>query len=152
MIARRSNWVLAAAVVLGLLAPGCGASDSSDDATTLTKAGLIKRGDAICQRANELEVTRLEALERSNGAKESTPAEQLREVILPAVRTEMEEIGELHPPRDDEDELKAIVAALEAGVLEGEKNLSSLLDGSSRQFAKAFALMQGYGFKVCGVS
>jgi hypothetical protein len=145
--------VFVGVVALALIGAGCG-SDSigSGDSAAPTKAEFIKQGDAICQKANELEIARLKALEGPGGSAEADQEKQLRVVILPAVRKEAEEIGDLVPPEGDGGKVKAIVVAYEAALSEGEEDISTLLDGSSSKFTKAFTLAQRYGFKICGVS
>jgi hypothetical protein len=140
-------------VAIALAGGGCGAGgDSSGDSAVPTKAEFIKQADAICQKANRVEIAKLKILESSKGSKGSSPEEQLKLVILPAVRREAAEIGDLVPPAGDENKVHAIVAAYEAALAEGEADVSSLLDGSSSKFTRAFTLAQRYGFKVCGVS
>lgn len=145
---RSSLVVFFAVVAVALIGAGCGSSDSAAP----TKAEFIKQADAICQKANRVEIAELKALESSKGSKASSPEQQLKLVILPAVHREAAEIGDLVPPAGDENRVHAIVAAYEAALAAGEKDISSLLEGSSSKFTRAFTLAQQYGFKVCGIS
>jgi hypothetical protein len=147
-VGRLSFLTLFGALVIAFFTAGCG---GGGDSAAPTKAEFIKRSDAICKKANRVEVAGLRALDASNGSRKSSPEEQLKVVILPAVRAEAEEIGALAPPQGEEERVNAIVAAYERALVEGEKDIASLLDGSSSKFEKAFKLAQAYGFKVCGV-
>jgi hypothetical protein len=142
---------LAGALTLVLTAAGCGgASDDSADSAGPTKAQFIKEGDVICQKSNVRESAGFKALEASNGSRQSTPMEELKVVVMPAVRNEIEEIGDLQAPPGEEDEVKAIVAAYEVAIERGERNLAGLLDGVDSRFTTAAELARSYGFKICG--
>jgi maltose-binding protein MalE len=151
---------LVAFVVLVATA-GCGSSsDSSADSTSsLTKAALIKQGDAICKKGDDGIATALQAFlakKHLSPEKPMTPAlekEALNTVALPSLQKQAEEIAALGAPSGDEAEVSAIVEGLETAVKEGEEDPLSLNAPSGKarnSLVEVNKLAQEYGFKVCG--
>jgi hypothetical protein len=144
-----------------LLAAGCGGSDSASSngstaatVTTnsdLTKAELIKQGDAICEKTDKVQESGLKAYTKENPKAQSNEAEQSKMVIavgLPPIQTEVEELAALGAPSGDEDEVTAIVEGIEEAVEKGEDDPGSLL-GAKNPFTAVGKLAAAYGFKAC---
>ena len=73
------------------------------------------------------------------------------QVVAPAIQRQAEEIDALGAPSGDEEEVEAIVEALEAGAEEAEEDPGTIVEGkTSGPFAEANKLAGEYGFKVCG--
>lgn len=150
-------------VVVGVLtvviaAAGCGSSSDSSGSTAsvpaLTKAELIKQGDAICTKSNTTLEKEANEFAKENDINTQKPTqaqkeEVITEVVAPRVRQQGEEIGELGVPSGDEKQVEAIVAAVETGADELEETPKLLTEGKS-PLDKASKLAGAYGFKVCG--
>ena len=154
--------VLAIAVV----AAGCGSSSSGGSssssggdesaASALTKPEFIKAADAICEESNEaLEGEANEfAKENEIDIEKPTEAQQeevVSEVVAPAIRAQAEGISALGAPSGEEEEVEAIVEAVEAGAEEAEEDPGTLVSGEGGgPFKEANELANEYGLKVCG--
>jgi hypothetical protein len=149
--------LLAAAAVLALLASGCGSDDGDSGEARLTKAELIEQGDNICQQADGKRLAGLapyirEAKEGKGLPPKPQQEELVVELVLPPFQEEAEELSELNPPEADEEEVQALIQAIEEAVERGEADPSSILGGASSQFGEAEKLGREYGFKHCGRS
>lgn len=151
-MSKRSIAVLASAVALAILS-GCG---SSNDEESLTKAEFIKQGDAICTESNNQSAKQYRILAKANNGKKA-PEKSLEEegievgekVLVPNAEMRAEGLAELQPPEGDEEEIAAIVSAIEAGVEKTKADPSSFYS-KNYPFDEANKLMIKYGFQVCG--
>jgi ABC-type glycerol-3-phosphate transport system substrate-binding protein len=155
---------LFAVLVVGLVAAGCGSSDDGTGSTggsetataSITKPELIKQGDAICEKGNQTIEDEADEFAEENGIDIENPStseqeEVVADVIAPSIQVQAEEIGALGAPSGEEDEVGAIVSAVEAAAEEAEENPSALVEGEGAgPFAEANELAKEYGFKVCG--
>jgi maltose-binding protein MalE len=172
-LSKRLIMMLAGVMAMAVVAAGCGSSSSSSDssstsgsdttastgdttATTaaLSKAELIKQGDAICTKGNKSIETEANEFAKENNVNTKKPTkaqkeEVITEVVAPDVRKQGEEIAELGAPSGDEAEVEAIVAAVEGAADELEENPTLLFEGTN-PLSKASKLAASYGFKVCG--
>jgi hypothetical protein len=161
-LSKRLIAVLAAFVALAAIAAGCGSSDDSTDTVavdvTVTKAELIKQGDAICKQGDtEIEEGFERYAEENDIPKNKEPSkaqgvEIVETVIVPSIKTQAEMIRGLGLPEGDEDEIGAMLDSLDEGVEEGEKNPETLFEENSDPFGDANQKAEDYGFKVCGQS
>jgi hypothetical protein len=160
---KRPIAALVGVVVLALIAAGCGSSgdgnsssSSDESASTLTKAEFIKQSDGICEQGNKEVESEAEAFAKENGIDTSKPttAEQeevVSQVVAPAIQRQAEEIDAVGAPSGDEDEVEAIVEAVEAGAGEAEEDPSTIVEGkTSGPFTEANKLATEYGLKICG--
>jgi len=141
--------ILFAALTIALVS-GCG-SGNDDEASAADKAAFIARADTICKKADKRQVDGVESA-RAAGVQDSPNArEKLVTLVgLPPMQKEAEELSELEAPSGDEDEVEAVVKAIEAAVEEGEENPKSVLkQPGSNPFAEGEELAREYGFKVC---
>jgi hypothetical protein len=144
-------------VVVAAIVAGCGgsSSDSSSTATSsgegsssLSKAGFVKQGDALCSKNNTVIAKEAEKFTPGAGANAGAAEEELvRGVFAPGIDRQAEEISSLGAPSGEEAEVEAIAEAIEAGAQRAEENPSSFGKGA---FAEASELARAYGFKVCG--
>jgi hypothetical protein len=163
--------MLAGVMAIAVVAAGCGSSSSDSSSTSgsdttastgdttvttaaLSKAELIKKGDAICTKGNESISTEANEFAKENNVNTKKPTkaqkeEVITEVVAPDLRKQGEEIAELGVPSGDEAEIEAIVAALEGAADELEENPNLLFEGKS-PLSDVAKLGSGYGFKVCG--
>ncbi len=113
------------------------------------KAALIKEGDEICNRVPETYGKTLQALEKKNGGKQLPTKEANLKAAVPPLYTAVEELEQLSAPSGEEEELEAIVTALEAAAKGLEKKPGSPLSGPKSPFAEFQKLTGEYGFQVC---
>jgi maltose-binding protein MalE len=155
---------LFAVLAIGVVAAGCGSSDDSTGSTeggetstaSITKAELIKKGDAICTAGNEAIEEQAEEFAEENGIDIEKPTteqqeEVVAEVVAPEIKVQAEEISALGAPSGEEEEVEAIVDAVESAAGEAEEDPSVLVEGEGNgPFTEANELATDYGFKVCG--
>jgi hypothetical protein len=157
---------VAIAVLVGsMLFIGCGSSSDdqsgTDGSTTkvvvttnsdLTKAELIKDGDAICKETDKSQEVGLKAYLKKNPKGQSNEAEQAKMVLavgLPPIQEEVEELAELGSPPGDEETVQAILSGIEKAIADGEKKPTSLLGEENNPFTTVSKLAAEYGFKEC---
>jgi ABC-type glycerol-3-phosphate transport system substrate-binding protein len=158
-LSKRLIAMLAAVLAVAVVAAGCGGSDDSSSATTetaaaLSKAEFIKQADAICTKGNESIETEANEFAEENNVNTKKPKraqqeEVIIDVVAPGVRRQGEEIAELGAPSGDEEEIDAIVAAVEEGADELEEDPGLLISGKN-PLAKGSKMADSYGLKVCG--
>jgi len=143
--------VLILAIAIIAVAAGCGGGGGSQ-AAELTKKQVIKRGDAICVRTDKQQEVGLAKYQEEHSSQEVvTPAGQakvVREVGLPPVMKEAEELAGLQGPASSQHQLDAIVDASKEAVKEAEKDPKLVLEGEG-PFTKPDRLAKNYGFKAC---
>lgn len=154
-MSKRLMTMLVGVAALAILSVGCGDSSSGSE-DSLTRAELIKQGDAICKEASTKLAAESEAFRKSKGLKEgASPSEELyfelvEQVYLPSVEKRVEAIEGLNPPSADEGQIEAILLATEEGIATTRKDVKSFF--KEDPFKESKELSQRYGFKVCGTS
>jgi len=137
---------------LAVFAVGCGGSDEEP----LTKAEMIKQGDAICKEAANGIAAGYKTFAKEKGLKkEEFPDKEqgyeiAEDIYLPAYQVQAEKLGELTPPSESEDQIEAIVTSTEDAVVKANANLKLLFEGDKNPFEESRKLSKAYGFKVCG--
>jgi hypothetical protein len=165
--------LLAGVLAVALILVGCGGggSDStttSSDSTTssgdsstasLSKAEFIKKADAICAAGGKRTQSEYAAYveeKKLSAKKEPTPAqfaEVSEKIQVPAFKRQAEEIRALGAPPGEEDQVTALVDAIDAGIEKVEEaDPRKALESSSSMFVEADKLAIAYGLKVCGHS
>jgi hypothetical protein len=153
-MSKRLIALLAALAALALVVAGCGGGSDSTDSSSLTKAQLIKQGDAICEKGEETLEAEANEFAKENGIDTSKPTkaqqeEVIEQVVAPALRKQAEELRELGTPSGEEEAVEEIFDTLEEGTEELEEEPGKLLEGNN-PVEKAGNLAQKYGFKECG--
>jgi hypothetical protein len=138
----------ALALVLALCASlGFAACGGGDDEDKPTKAEYITQADAICQKGDE-EI--LAEAQKQFGNKQPSEADVqtfTREVSIPNIEKQRDQLKDLEKPEGDEDELDALYESLDKSI-ETAKNTDGPLDESI--FADTNKKAQAYGLKECG--
>lgn len=160
----------AAVLAIALIVVGCGGSggDSSSDAGStgeaapLSKPAFIKQADAVCSNGKKeveadfaayLKKHKIEGIGTEGESKAEAEARKTEIVMtigVPAYQKQVKEIDALATPAGDEATIEEFIDAAKKGVEEVEEEPEAVFDGSSKAFAKADKIAQGYGFKVCG--
>jgi hypothetical protein len=155
-VSKRLVALLAALAALALIVAGCGSGggSTSSESSSLTKAELIKQGDAICKKGEEALEEEANEFAKENGINTSKPTkaqqeEVLEQVVAPALRKQAEELQELGAPSGEESAVEEIFDSLEKGTEEMEEEPGKLLNGTN-PVGEASKLAREYGFKECG--
>jgi len=144
---------------------GCGGGDDSSSTTAstgvsgatgasgapLTKEQFIAQADAICKKGND---TIDQAAGQVFGGQQPSAAqiEQFaNDTAIPAIQQEIDGISALTPPAGDEDQIQAILDAVNSGLDQVRQDPQSLATSDNAgPFAEADQLANDYGLKVCG--
>lgn len=146
---------LAGVLAIALIVAGCGSS-SDDTTASLTKAEFIAQADAICKKGNDEIESEFNAFAKENDIKENEEpskeqgAELVETVLVPNVKNQSEEIRDLGAPSADEEEITAMLDALDEGVEEAEAEPETVFTSKTDPFGPANKIAKEYGLKVCG--
>jgi len=160
----RGGWALAAgAALVAALAIACcgGSSDATGQGTTasiatisdatITKAKLIKRGDAICVKTDKRQQAGLVAFEKEHPGTVKSPAgleAVILQAALPPIHGEIKELAALGAPKGDRAKMSAIIEGLEKALRIAERKPKSILE-SEGPFKAPAELAANYGFEYC---
>lgn len=132
-------------IALAVAAAGCG--EDSSKAEPLSKSAFIQQADAICANATKERNQASKELPEGGGGSSDEAAAGIETLVSP-ITVMAEELGELTPPKGDEQQVEEIVDAFEAGVGELEEDPASPEAASA--FAKANEEAENYGLS-CSV-
>lgn len=129
-----------------------GGKQAGGGSSSLSKEEFIAKAGAICTREKTKGLEEMGEYVKQHPATGKAKLEEIGEalqtVFLPAVQRQVDQIRALGAPAGDEDEVEAILDALEEAVQEAGQGTPS--NGS---FAKAFAssasLAREYGLAAC---
>jgi hypothetical protein len=141
--------LLAALTICSTLAlSACGGDDGDGKSDALTKAELIKQGDKICKDGSKA----MDAAEAKFADPDNPTAEEIDaavdSVVVPTLKDELEQLRDLEPPADDEDEIDSMLDSLEKAIADIEKDWRTGLGSTNIKAANKKAT--DYGFKKCG--
>jgi hypothetical protein len=131
-----------------LIVAGCGSSNSQSE--PLTKTAFIQQGNEICHRATEeRKQGTKEAISKAADADKSDEAQVFIETLLAPVETMTDELGELGPPKREERQVEAIIAAFEGGTkkIEADPGLAQ----APSAYSEANELAARYGLTECTI-
>lgn len=146
---------LAGVLAIAMIVAGCGSS-SDDTTASLTKAEFIAQADAICKKGNGEIESEFESFAKENDIKENEEpskaqgAELVETVLVPNVENQSEEIRDLGAPSADEEEITAMLDALDEGVEEAEAEPETVFTSKTDPFGPANKIAKEYGLEVCG--
>ena len=118
----------------------------------LTKIEYLKKGDEICAKVPQEYSAELKAMEEEAKKKKQpkpTKAETNSKAAVPPLYVAIAAFEELTPPKGEEKQVEAIIAALESAAKGLEKKPESELSGPKSPFAEFQKLTEAYGFKGC---
>jgi hypothetical protein len=154
-LSKRLLAMLAGVVAIAVIAAGCGSSDD-ETTTTLTKQQFIAQADAVCKKGNTEIEEGFETFAKENDIPQNQePSDEqgkeiIETVIVPSIQEQADGIRALGAPSGDEDEISAMLDALDEGIEEAEDDPEALFDSKSDPFAEPNELARDYGLKVCG--
>lgn len=156
-MSKRLIAMLAGLVAIAVIAAGCGSSDDGTDETSaeLTKVEFIKAGDAICKKGSEQIEEEADAYAKENDVDTRNPSKDDQEeviatVVVPSLQAQADELSELGAPSGEEDDVAAIITALETGAEEIADDPASLMEAGGGPLGKANELANEFGFEECG--
>ncbi|HET6997154.1 MAG TPA: hypothetical protein VFI03_01065 [Solirubrobacterales bacterium] len=132
------------ALAAALSVPGCG----GDDEATITKAELIKKGDAICKKADKTQGDDYIAYARKSGDPGTTES-NVSKFVFPPVVEQTEELEALGVPEGDEEKVDAIIAGIEEALKKSEAVLGKNPENFEAPFEEVSKLAADYGFEAC---
>lgn len=137
--------------VLAVLAIGVGCGGGDDD--SLSKADFVKQADEICARKETEKNKDLEAAFSQLGKEGKSGKKAEEELVtgtaLPPISEMTEELKDLGAPSGEEDQVDAMIKALEEEIEKIEGDPSSVISGSGGGFDKANRLAKEMGLKAC---
>jgi hypothetical protein len=140
---------------------GCGGGGSSDpvaqastvaNVSVVTKAELIKKGDAICRHTDIVQKERIAAYEKKHpGVTLVGPTAEtvLRKVAFPPIAVEIEKVAVLGFPNGDEKQLKEILSGWKTALKETNQKPALVMGVGEGPFTRPDELAAKYGFKDC---
>lgn len=132
-----------------LVATGCGGDDGGDDekaAEPLSKADFVTQADEICADGNaEIEA---EAEAFPDEPSEEEIAQFADDILIPNIQGQHDDIDALGAPEGDEDDVQAVLDALQEGIDAVEADPNTLLS-SDDPFTEANDLAGAYGLEEC---
>ena len=130
------------------LACGGGEKDTSAQPEPLSKAEFSARANEICaEERPELEAAAEDLSDQPSDAEIRQFAE---DVFIPVMQKQHDAIADLGAPEGDEDEVQAILEAMQDGI-DVVKNDPSTLLSSERPLQKANDLADAYGLTDCSI-
>ena len=139
----RTPLIIGLIAAAGLIAVGCGGSDSSTSSPS--KAEFVAKADAICkQGSQQIEQA---AKETFSGGRPTPQQEQqfITQTVVPQSQSQIDQIRALGAPAGDEDQVNRILDAAQAAT----DQVKSTSDIEESSFAQANALAKQYGLVAC---
>ena len=139
--------MLVAVAGLGLAA--CGGGEDR-----LSQEEFVEQGNAICAAGTARQEKAAEAA-FGDASAEDPPSEEefvafIRESIIPDLERQFDELDDLNPPEDVEDDLDEGLAAARKAVDTAKENPDSMLEEDSDvNFERANTLLARTGLDVC---
>ena len=136
-----------AVATMALLAAGCGGDDK--EAEPLTTDEFITQADEICATSTDEFDAALEELGAGGQPSDEEAATFISETLLPSYKDLAAQIDALAAPEGDEEEVDAIVTALNDAVAEGESDPEAFIASEDDPFEEFETLAEDYGLTEC---
>jgi len=139
-----------------LIVAGCGGGDDETSTASITKAEFVKQADIACKDTiGRIQADFLTFAKESKASSTGAPTKQqtlelVDVVLVPNLKQEVDEFRALGAPSGDEDQVEAIVAALEEGVEEAENDPEGTVERNAEVWVTSSELASAYGLKDCG--
>jgi hypothetical protein len=149
---KRSNASVPILILFALMLCSCGSGDSSASEAP-SKAAFVKWAAAICEELKQEFSKKLRVYVRTHPGSLNIHPEIARDRLImaldrPLIEEEAEKLAALPAPQGDEEEIAAIVKAIEAGVKKAMANPTATILGTYRPANK---LLEGYELRECAV-
>lgn len=135
---------------------GCGGGDDSSTTTAaappLTKEEYITQADKICTDGDAAINAAATDAAIGPSSTETEINDFVTGTVLPNIQSQVDQISALTPPAGDEDQVGALVDALNTAVTTATDDPSTVTGSSAGPFAEVDKLAKDYGLKACGAS
>jgi hypothetical protein len=155
---------LCGALALASAFAGCGGDDAGGE-VTITRAKFIERANAVCLETRREISAEFASYGESRVAKEAERAQRANElsadeaneaaakvaerILIPAMRTQLEELRELGTPSEDGDRARAMLDAFDEGLEKAEARPERAARDGTEAFGRAGRLADEYGIANC---
>ena len=140
----------AAALAMAIALAGCGGGDEgSTTSEALSKEEFIAQADEICATSTDEFDAALEELGAGGQPSDEEAATFISETLLPSYKDLAAQIDALAAPEGDEEEVDAIVTALNDAVAEGESDPEAVIASEDDPFEEFETLAEDYGLTEC---
>lgn len=134
-------------VVLALLASGCGGEGETTAEPTITKAALLKKGNAFCEKTNE-ELTA--AFTPFIEEHRSDDVQFAIENVIPMRRAQVKYLRSIGPPAEGTEQFEKLLVAMEEGIARAKRDPHSMLEAEEHfAFSRAFDIGLEFGLEKC---
>lgn len=155
----RLTTILTATAAAAMIAVGCGSDDDATsgsaegDSSSLSKETFVKRASAACSRPRESSLERVAAYQAQHRPDGLPKAELNRRAfragLLLTIEAEVAALRKLGAPAGDEEEIEAIITALQAALGEAKEGNRKSFDQVEDYFAGTDKMLQEYGLTGC---
>ncbi len=143
----------AAMAVVVLAVAGCGGGDSSSTTSTaaaLTKQQFVDQANQICAEGNKQIQAAAKDVFANGKPSKSEFTDFVNNTLIPSVQDQVDQIDALPAPSGDQDQVDAIVNAVNDGLDKAKQDPMSMASSKTDPFAEANKLSVDYGLTVCG--
>lgn len=143
----RADVLIVGGLLAMLVLSSCGDDDGGD---RLSKAGFIANANAICERTQE----RIDQGATVFVEGEVPTFEQMRDfvddTVAPAVKDELNDLENLRPPEDEEEDVKEIIEAGQEARDEASNRPELILNRNASPFNEYAEMAAEFGLENCG--
>ena len=145
---------IAAALIVGLAAAGCGSSSSNSSKSTastattaLTKAEFLAKANAICTTGNKQ--TDAANAKLTKNSTQAQIAAAIKTTTIPAIQAQITGIRALGAPSGDQATVTNMLNLAQADLNKVKSNPALLTTGGASPFADFAKVAHPYGLKAC---
>jgi hypothetical protein len=129
-------------------------SSATGSQSAITKSQFLNEAETICSTEGSKVLKETSAYLEARGSDYNSAegpvlADAIQEVVVPALRAQIEQLRSLQAPPGDEDRVSAFLDALQGSVEEAAVRPPSSTKEFQGVFARPRQLGQAYGFKAC---
>jgi hypothetical protein len=143
---------IAATLIVGVAAAGCGSSSSSSKSTSstattaITKAVFLAKANAICTQGNK--VTNAAAATLGKSPSQAQVVALVKSTDVPSIQAQINGIRALGAPSGDQATVTHLLSLAQADLNKAKTN-PALLTGSTSPFADFAKIAHPYGLTAC---
>jgi hypothetical protein len=146
---RLTGIAIAATLIVGLGAAGCGGSSSQSGSTStaaITKPAFLAKANAICRKGNKQ--TNAAGATLGRHASQAQIVAVLKRTDIPSIQAQIDGIRALGAPSGDQATVTNLLSLAQADLNKVKSN-PALLVGKSDPFADFAKIAHPYGLKAC---
>lgn len=140
----------AAALAMAIALAGCGGGgESSTTSEALSKDEFITQADQICATGTDEFDAALEEFSAGGQPSDEEAATFFAETLFPSYKDQAAQIDALAAPEGDEEEVDAIITALNDAIAEAESDPEAAIAAEDDPFEEYRTLAADYGLTEC---